>query len=112
MARDRDYNRLIHTERWLRLRKAVLTAHPMCQDCLERGELSAATEVHHVRPVEEALGYAGKMRLMYDPANLRALCHACHVRIHTEMGRSGRDAVRGRNVRQIKEIVRKFFDDD
>lgn len=109
MARDEDYRRLIHTSRWLRLRRDVLSAHPLCQDCLERGELTPACEVHHVRPVEEAAGYAGKARLMYDPANLRALCHACHVARHVEMGRSGKEATRRRNLQRLEDITNKFF---
>lgn len=109
MARDKDYNKLIHTERWLRLRKAVLTAHPMCQDCMERGMLSPAVEVHHVRPVEDGLSYAEKQQLMYDPSNLRALCHGCHVRVHTEMGRSGKAGAKRRAREQRARFVKKFL---
>ena len=77
MAKDKDYIRLIHTGRWLSLRKEVLTAHPLCAECAKAGRVEAATEVHHVRPVEEAIGYADKIRRMYDPHNLQALCHDC-----------------------------------
>ena len=109
MARDKDYNKLIHTERWLRLRKAVLTAQPKCQDCMQRGMLSPAVEVHHVRPVEDGLSYAEKQQLMYDPGNLRALCHGCHVRVHTEMGRSGKAGAKRRAREQRARFVKKFL---
>ena len=111
MAKDKDYNRLIHTARWLRLRRDTLTRHPLCQRCEAEGRLSPATEVHHIRPVEEAVTMAEKTRLMYDPHNLRALCHDCHVRTHTEMGRCGREAARRRNEEQARQVIGRFFGD-
>lgn len=112
MAKDRDYMQLIHTGRWLRLRKNVLSSHPLCQRCETEGRTTSATEVHHKRPVEEAITYADKRQRMYDPANLVALCHDCHVKVHTELGRSGKEATRRRNDKQISEIVQRFFGDD
>ena len=87
MAKDETYRKLIHTERWLRLRRDIITAHPLCQRCEEEGRLTPACEVHHIIPAESAINRAEMERLMYDPHNLRALCHDCHVRTHTEMGR-------------------------
>lgn len=46
--------------------------------------LTPATEVHHVRPVEEAFTLAEREQRMYDPHNLLALCHNCHVQAHSE----------------------------
>lgn len=109
MAKDKEYNRLIHTTRWLRLRREVLTRYPLCQRCYTEGMVTPATEVHHVRPVEEAVGYAERERLMYDATNLQALCHDCHVKTHTEMGRSGKAATRARNDQHVAEIVERFF---
>ena len=90
MAKDKDYIKLIHTNRWLRLRRDKLSSQPLCERCKESGRITAATEVHHVIPVEDGLTRAEKERLMYDPTNLRALCHDCHVKTHTEMGRCGK----------------------
>ena len=112
MAKDRDYKKLINTNRWLQLRRSVLTAHPLCQRCQAEGRITAATEVHHVRPVEEAITYADKRQRMYDPGNLRALCHDCHVKTHTEAGRSGREATRRRNAEQIAQVIARFYGDD
>ena len=84
MAKDKDYQQLIHTERWLRLRKDKLTASPLCERCQQQGIVTPATEVHHVTPVEDGLTLAAKRRLMYDPHNLRALCAECHERNHPE----------------------------
>lgn len=111
MAKDKDYNRLIHTVRWLRLRRDTLTAHPLCQRCETEGRITPATEVHHIRPVEEAITMADKMQRMYDPHNLQALCHDCHVKTHTEIGRCGREATRKRNAKQVRQVINKFFGD-
>lgn len=110
MAKDKDYKKLIHTSRWLHLRRMVLTAHPLCERCEEQGCITSATEVHHHIPVEHAVTYAEKQRLMYDPNNLRALCHNCHVQVHVEMGRSGKLATKRRNAEQVKGVIKRFFD--
>lgn len=112
MAKDKDYQHLINSQRWLRLRRDLLTRHPLCQRCQAEGRLTPATEVHHIRPVEEAVGRAAKAALMYDPHNLRALCHNCHVLTHTEMGRSGKEATRRRNAEQARQIARRFFGEE
>lgn len=109
MAKDEDYRRLIHTARWLRLRQWKLTEHPLCQRCREEGRLSAATEVHHVVPVETGTTAREKESLMFDPHNLRSLCHACHVRTHTEMGRSGKKQTAERNRMRLEKFKKKFM---
>lgn len=111
MAKDKDYIKLIHTQRWLRLRRDTLTAHPLCVMCEREDITTPATEVHHHTPVEYGVSYADKYRLMYDPTNLRALCHSCHVKVHTEMGRSGKEAAKRRNAEQVKATIVKFFND-
>lgn len=109
MAKDKDYNKLIHTQRWLRLRRDVLTAHPLCERCEKEGYITPATEVHHRRPVEYGVNYDEKQRLMYDANNLCPLCHSCHVIEHIEMGRSGKEATRRRNAEQVAGVIKKFF---
>ena len=112
MAKDADYRRLIHTTRWLRLRRDTLTAHPLCERCQANGYVTPATEVHHVRPVEYGLNYEEKKALMFNPSNLRALCHACHVKTHVEMGRSGKAATKRRNAEQVAGAIKRFFGGD
>ncbi|MCD8266477.1 MAG: HNH endonuclease [Prevotellaceae bacterium] len=111
MAKDERYRRMIAGSRWRRLRRQKLTACPLCERCAEEGRITAATEVHHVRPVEEALTAEAMAQRMYDPTNLRSLCRACHVRTHVEMGRSGRAATRRINGAKAEEFERKFFHD-
>lgn len=112
MAKNPIYNRLIHTQRWALLRKRVLTERPVCQRCLEDGLIaSPATEVHHITPCETANTETEMARLMFDPHNLRALCHDCHVRTHTEMGRSGKAAAKRINEDRTKRAIDKLYGD-
>ncbi len=65
-----------------------LAEHPYCERQGKCGRLPAsmrlATEVHHKQPV------ASRPDLRLDPANLEALCHACHSEITArEQGRVG-----------------------
>lgn len=109
MAKDKDYRRLIHTAQWVRLRRTKLTAFPLCERCREEGRLAPATEVHHIRPVEEGLTLREKEQLMFDPHNLRALCHECHVKTHTEMGRCGKKQAKERAGVHLLRFKEKFM---
>lgn len=110
MARDADYVRLIHTGRWLRLRRDQLSRNPLCERCAEEGRITPASEVHHVVPVEEGLTATEKETLMFSPSNLASLCHDCHVRTHTEMGRSGKKAAKQRTERMLERFKKKFME--
>lgn len=80
---DPEYKRIIHSREWAALRRRYITAHPLCEDCLQRGIYDAvAVEVHHVKPVGTGRTWAEKCALAFDEHNLRALCHDCHVRAH------------------------------
>lgn len=112
MAKDEDYKRMIHTVRWLRLRKGVLTRHPVCEMCEKEGVLSPAVEVHHVVPVETGLTRMEKENLMYDAHNLMALCHSCHVSIHQEMGKGTKAGAKERSGEKTAAACRKLFGEE
>jgi 5-methylcytosine-specific restriction enzyme A len=42
------YRKLYKTARWQRLRERQLAEHPLCERCLKRRRVTAATVVHHV----------------------------------------------------------------
>lgn len=109
MAKDKDYIRMIHTARWQQLRRAKLTTSPLCERCKEEGRITPAEEVHHITPVEDGLTVREKETLMFDPHNLRALCHDCHVKTHTEIGRSGKAHTKRRAAEQLERFVKKFL---
>lgn len=111
MSDNADYNRLIMCQRWRKLRRDVLSAHPLCSECERQGRVTLATEVHHITPIESAPGYAAKRRLAYSPTNLMPLCHACHVEAHNAMAR-GKKANRQRVENQLKEYRKRWLDED
>jgi 5-methylcytosine-specific restriction enzyme A len=53
-----------------RVRRAVLSAEPLCRVCDAAGRVSAAVEVDHIRPL-----WAGGT---HARENLQGLCVACH----------------------------------
>ncbi len=111
--KDSWYMKNIGSARWRILRRAVLEQHPTCQRCEAEGRLSAACEVHHINPVERAITPGEQEARMFNPDNLVALCHACHVQTHKELGFGGsKKEVKERNEQQAKEINRRFFGEE
>lgn len=90
----------------------MLTAHPACQDCEAEGLLTPATEVHHVVPVDSGRTFEDKRRLAYDPCNLRALCHACHVRVHHELGSYQRVKAGESAHKEVQAAIARIFGDE
>lgn len=110
MSRDRDYNKLINTMRWRRLRHSKLSDQPLCERCLKEGRVTAASEVHHKVPVESSPTMSGKTSLMYDYANLMSICHECHVKEHKEMGRAvSKEQNRQKNAKSLDDFRKKFL---
>ena len=63
---DRGYGR-----NWQQLRLVVLNEEPTCRRCMERGRVTAATVVDHIRPLRDG-GDNGR-------DNLQPLCVDCHA---------------------------------
>lgn len=61
--------RVYGKRRWRILRRAVITANPMCTACHE----NMSTDADHITPIS-----AGGAP--YDPTNIQALCSTCHGR--------------------------------
>jgi len=67
--RNRPSDAFYSTRQWRdRLRPLQLSKQPLCAHCLDRGEITMATEVHHVIP------HKGDFWLQRDPTNLISLC--------------------------------------
>lgn len=68
--------------KWKRKRRAILRRDGyMCQDCRRYGRRTEATEVHHIKHVDEW------PELAFVDENLVSLCCACHNKRHPEKGR-------------------------
>lgn len=109
MKRSEDYRKMINSARWVRLRRLVIGEHPVCELCEQEGFVTASREVHHRVPVEDGATPADRERLMFNPANLEALCHRCHVRRHMELGRGGKAATKRRNNAQGASLDRLLY---
>ncbi len=57
---------------WQKYRLAFLAQHPLCVECLKRGETTAATVVDHI------IDHNGDRQLFWDPANHQPLCKPDH----------------------------------
>ena len=63
---------------WKRIRDSYAAAHPLCEECLAKGVYTPTEEIHHILPLSQGG--------THDRENLKALCKACHARIHAERG--------------------------
>ena len=82
VAADREYDRdrgnssdRGYDYRWREVRIRFMRVHPICQRCAGRGRTTAASLVHHIKPINE-----GGAR--YETKNLMSLCNDCHEVIH------------------------------
>ena len=87
---------IYNSKEWQELRIAKLRANPLCEECMKEGIVTSARCVHHVVPIETARTKDEMRRLAFDVNNLRALCFACHARIHKELGSNTAKIVRQR----------------
>ena len=65
--------RVYDLQEWHRVRRHVLTEHPLCQHCEARGVIRPAHHVDHITPISKGGAW-------FDAENLQALCHDCHNR--------------------------------
>jgi 5-methylcytosine-specific restriction protein A len=75
--------------RWRKARTVYLAEHPLCVECLKKGNVVAATTVDHIRP------HRGDYGLMWDEKNWQALCTLHHnIKTATEDGAFGNKETR------------------
>ena len=55
---------------WVAIRNRYISAHPLCERCLEAGRYTPAQEVHHIRPLDRGGDHSDE--------NLQSLCKPCH----------------------------------
>jgi len=93
----KDKADIYNSREWKELRIAKLrSTNGLCEECLKQGIITSARCVHHVVPIETARTKDEMKRLAFDVNNLRALCFACHARIHKELGSNTAKIVRQR----------------
>ena len=93
----KDKSEIYNSREWKELRIAKLrSTNGLCEECLKEGIVTSARCVHHIIPIETARTKDEMKRLAFDINNLRALCFACHARIHKEIGSNTAKIVRQR----------------
>lgn len=109
MAKDRNYIKLINTQRWRRIRASVLESSPFCEDCMAAGRVSMAMEVHHIIPLESVRDYRRMEELAYDRSNLVALCRACHKARHIAMKSNGKEEKKKRDTQTVRNFASRWY---
>ena len=109
----KDKREIYNSREWQELRIAKLrSTNGLCEECLKQGIITSARCVHHVVPIETARTKDEMKRLAFDANNLRALCFACHARIHKELGSNTAKIVRqraeARQDRWADSLVSRF----
>ena len=70
---------------WRKVRAVVLAGEPLCRACMERGMVTAATEVDHILTIKD------RPDLRLDLSNLRPMCRECHhARTSSDGGKARR----------------------
>jgi len=95
----KDKAEIYNSREWKELRIAKLrSTNGLCEECLKQGIVTSARCVHHIVPIETARTKDEMKRLAIDCGlqGLRALCYACHAKIHKELGSNTAKIVRQR----------------
>jgi 5-methylcytosine-specific restriction endonuclease McrA len=58
---------------WRKMRAYILSLNPLCVHCTDKGDVTPADVVDHIKPIKK-----GGAKL--DESNLQGLCHKCHNR--------------------------------
>ena len=103
MAHSKLYIQIMNSSRWRMVRGAQLQAQPFCEICEQRGVVTAAQVVHHIREIESAGNDAEAWELATSMGNLQSLCYKCHHELHTHKGYHSKDAHKQRNEERLKQ---------
>lgn len=76
--------RIYNSQNWVKLRNAYLMQHPLCEECLAKGIVTKAEEVHHIKPILTGNNELEMQTLAYDGNNLKSLCSKCHHELHNK----------------------------
>ena len=114
---QKDKAEIYNSREWKELRIAKLrSTDGLCEECMKQGIVTSARCVHHIVPIETARTKDEMKRLAFDVNNLRALCFACHARIHKELGSNTAKIVRqraeARQDRWADNLKSKFIIND
>ena len=96
----KDKAAIYNSREWKELRVRKLRTNPLCEVCAERGLVVAASQVHHVRPIEDTTSLDEMRARAFDWNNLQSLCIPCHAAIHKEQKSHTKAAIKEREVQR------------
>ena len=106
MSRDKNYQRLLNSPRWLEVKRIVWQrAQGLCEDCMKDGFVTPGVDCHHIVPVESAKTVQEMERLAFNPANCRLLCVPCHIRTHQEAKSHTKEKVQENKARARRRFM-------
>ena len=106
MSRDKRYQRLLNSKRWLEVKRIVWQrTNGLCERCREEGIITAGVDCHHIIPVESAKTEQEMERLAYDVNNIRLLCVPCHIKTHQEMQSHTKEKVAENKARARRRFM-------
>ena len=106
MSRDKNYQRLLNSPRWLEVKRIVWRrAQGLCEDCMKDGFVTPGVDCHHIVPVESAKTVQEMERLAYDVNNIRLLCIPCHIKTHQEMHSHCKEQVKANKQRARRRFM-------
>lgn len=65
---------------WRKLREVYMHEHPLCEECLKKGKVTPAEDIHHIR--SPFTGGEVNYSLLLNYSNLESVCKKCHQLIH------------------------------
>jgi len=76
---DHSNQKFYNSARWKKMRQWKLSKYPLCELCKQKGKITSATMVDHIKPINQG----GKALC---ESNLMSLCKYCHAK------KSGKDS--------------------
>jgi len=70
---DPKYKKFYSSSAWKALRNKKIKDSPLCEHCMKRDIVKAATDIDHIIEIKDDFS----MRLQYS--NLQSLCRSCHM---------------------------------
>ena len=92
---------------WRRLRDTYLREHPVCEECLKKGKVTPADDVHHIK--SPFRGGEINYNLLLDYHNLMSVCRKCHGEIHaSQQGHVSPEKV----LEALDALFEEFYGDE
>lgn len=84
--RRKERQKIYNTSTWQKLRLSYMQQHPLCEECLKKGIIRSAKDIHHIISFMTTDDMCERERLAFDSSNLQALCRECHNEKHNKKG--------------------------